>query len=171
MNRTVVYVALNSSAFGVLLYFKQPLAALFLLLAVFSGLQTLSRAGKPKLAPLAVSLGTIGHYDVDEDGEKSLGLYIQLLGKSVFVDVKDDSLVQERTKRACFLFANTAALERGLKAFLENNPSFRNRSIDSIGLHAENLEQGEVFWEPSGYTLLRGLEFRKSDGERSSKSM
>lgn len=160
MNRRVIYVALNLAAFGLLLYFKQPLALLFLLLAVFNGLQALSRSQSPKSAPAIGPLGTVGHYDADGDGEPSLGLYIQLLGKPVFVDVKEDSLVQERTQRANFLAANCAALERSLEAFLQENPAFHERSVSTIGLHAKNLEQAEVFWDPEGYTLLMGLEFR-----------
>jgi hypothetical protein len=165
MNRSVVYFVVNLAAFGLLLYFKQPLAALFFVLAVFNALQAFSSTHEPTPALYSGPLGVIGHYDVDGDGEESLGLYIRLFGKPVFVDVREDSLVQERIRHASNLFVNSAVLERSLESFLQSNPVFRKRSVDSIGLHAKDLEQAEVFWEPEGYTLLKGLEFQQDWNE------
>ena len=162
MNRSVLYVIINLVCFGVLLYFKQPFAALFLVLAIFNGLQAYSSTGQKLVTRYAGPLGTIGLYDVDGDGEKLYGLYIRLLGEPVFIDIREDTFAQERAQRARALFEKSEDLELNLKAFLESNPAFKKKRLNSIGLHSQDLEQGEVFWDPEGYTLLKGLEFQEA---------
>ena len=102
-------------------------------------------------------VGVLGHYELDQT--PSYGLFISLLGSSVFVDVKEDNLLGEREVFAKYLADNTHELENSLSHFLATNPSFADRQISEIGLHSKVLDQGEVFWEPTGYTSLDGLVF------------
>jgi len=46
-----------------------------------------------------------------------------------------------------------------LKKFIAAFPIFESRTIEFIGPHSTQLDQGEVFWAPIGYTLLRDLSF------------
>lgn len=108
----------------------------------------------------AVVYGSLGDYAVDGDGQDlSYGLYIDLGGDPVFIDIKKDTYVEERKTRAQMLFKRQEELKANLVRFIEENPEFKNSKIHAIGLHAKDIEQGEVFWLPNGYTLLRGLEF------------
>ena len=101
--------------------------------------------------------GVLGDYVVDE--APSHGLFIRLCERAVFVDIKQDRMVDLRKARAAFLYEHQAALDEQLCRFMRANPSFATRSIRYIGLHSEDIEQGEVFWDPDGYTLLKGLTF------------
>jgi len=101
--------------------------------------------------------GTIGRFDVD--GEKALGLYLKLGGKAVFVDIREDNLIEERKQRALELSQAAGALEASLASFIAANPEFRTREVASMGIHSNDLQRAEVFWEPTGYTLIRGFEF------------
>lgn len=84
---------------------------------------------------------------------------MQLLGWTVFIGVKEDKFMEERKSYALYLWENRHALEESLTQFVVNNPKFRNRTVGIIGLHSKSLDQGEVFWDPDGYTLLKGLVF------------
>lgn len=101
--------------------------------------------------------GVLDRYEVD--GDECFGLYIQVNDQTVFVDIKEDKQVELRKARAQDLFAAQAQLGVALSAFLEASPAFRDRQIAYIGLHSKDLQQGEVFWDPEGYTLLKGLSF------------
>jgi hypothetical protein len=108
---------------------------------------------KDDLAPL----GIIGDYEVD--GDECFGLYIQINQHKVFVDIREDKYLELRKVKAQALFAAQEQLGKALTAFLDANPPFRDRKLAYIGLHSKNIEQGELFWEPQGYTLLKGLCF------------
>ncbi len=101
--------------------------------------------------------GVIGRFDVE--GEKALGLYLRLCGKPVFVDLREDKLLEQRKQRALELSGATDALERSLESFIASNPEFRTREVVGLGIHSNDLQRTEVFWEPTGYTLIRGLAF------------
>jgi hypothetical protein len=101
--------------------------------------------------------GQLGTYDVD--GDKLYGLFIELKGRPVFVDIREDSLLDERKQRAAFLHDNTAALERSLDDFQRQHSDFRTRVVGIIGLHSKDIDRGEVFWDPEGTCLLQGLRF------------
>ena len=109
----------------------------------------------------APQLGVLGVYAPDpaDPADECYGLYLLINGQSVFVDIREDKYLEQRKLRALHLFAHTNELEASLKHFLRVNPAFASRSVGYIGLHSNNLEQGEVFWEPTGYTVLRGLVF------------
>lgn len=107
----------------------------------------------------SIVYGVLGKHVVSGDSELSYGLFIDLDGDSVFVDIKEDAHFEERKRRAIFLFERRKELEKNISKFRSENPSFKNKKIHAIGIHAEDLEQGEVFWIPDGYTLLKGLEF------------
>jgi hypothetical protein len=80
-------------------------------------------------------------------------------GKAVFIDVREDRYLEERKKRALLLHESRSVLEDGLKRFLASNPEFQSRQLKTIGLHSDELERAEVFWDPDGYSLLRGFQF------------
>lgn len=102
-------------------------------------------------------LGVLDHYTVDST--KSYGLFVSLNGKHVLVDISEDKFIDERRKFARYLSDNSDKLEKNLNGFIESHPEFLSRQIDSIGLHSQVLDQGEVFWGPDGYTGLKGLAF------------
>ena len=98
-----------------------------------------------------------GHYEIDST--PSYGLFVSLLGKPVFVDIREDKLIDKRKEFARFLANNADNLESNLNEFIQAHPDYSSKQIESIGLHAKTLDQGEVFWHPKGYTRLKGLEF------------
>lgn len=101
--------------------------------------------------------GVLGHYEIDST--PFYGLFLSLRGKPVFVDIREDKLIDKREDFARFLATNTDNLESNLNRFIQAHPDYSSRRVDSIGLHAKTLDQGEVFWHPRGYTRLKGLEF------------
>ena len=107
--------------------------------------------------PEPVAYGVLGNYVIDQTS--FFGLFIRLGEKSVFVDIKQDRLAESRKLYALFLNEHQGELEVQLGLFLKENPQFAYRSIQCIGLHSEHVEQGEVFWDPEGYTLLKKLIF------------
>jgi hypothetical protein len=108
----------------------------------------------------AISFGVLGNYCADGIGEEAIyGLYIKLNGRLVFVDISEDEFIEERKAIALGFFKNIHFLQDSLNEFMESNPDFRGRYIGCIGLHAKDLSQGEVFWEPDGYTSLKGMKF------------
>lgn len=106
---------------------------------------------------IPIIFGVLGDYVVDET--PSFGLFIRLKDWAVFVDIRRDRLENARRARAQFLYQQEAQLNLQLDLFLKANPEFAARSIGYIGLHSKNIEQGEVFWDPDGYTLLKGTTF------------
>ena len=101
--------------------------------------------------------GVFGHYEIDST--PSYGLFLSLAGKPVFIDIREDKLLEKRKEFARFLSENVARLESNLNEFIQTHPDYSSKQIASIGLHAEVLDQGEVFWFPNGYTRLKGLMF------------
>ena len=101
--------------------------------------------------------GVLGHYVIDST--PSYGLFLSLGGKPVFIDIREDKFLDKRKEFARFLADHADSLESNLKEFIQAHPDYSSRQIASIGLHAKTLDQGEVFWEPNGYTRLKGLEF------------
>ena len=106
---------------------------------------------------MANALGVLETYLID--GDECFGLYIQLNEHRVFVDIKEDKYLDARKEKALNLFANQQLLANSLSLFVQANPIFATRQPATIGLHAKSLDQGEVFWNPTGYTLLKGLTF------------
>ena len=105
-------------------------------------------------------IGKLGEYDVDGgDSEPSYGLYLQLRGKPVFVDIRKDKLIAQREQRAILLHERSAEIEQSLASFLLHHSAFRVREIATIGLHSKDIERGEVFWEPDGACVLQGFQF------------
>ncbi|MEP7298412.1 MAG: hypothetical protein ABI702_19690 [Burkholderiales bacterium] len=102
--------------------------------------------------------GILDKYVVDST--ECFGLFIQLNSYRAFVDIRDDKFIEQRKARALQLYENQELLSKNLRAFLESNAEFRSRRVEYIGLHSKDLEQGEVFWEPNGYKLLKGFEFQ-----------
>lgn len=109
----------------------------------------------------AVELGALGVYAPDpaDPSDECYGLYLLIGGQSVFVHIREDKHLEQRKLRALDLFVHSKELEASLEQFVRDNPTFASRSVGYIGLHSNNLEQGEVFWNPIGYTALRGLTF------------
>lgn len=101
--------------------------------------------------------GQLGQYDLD--GDRLYGLFIRLSSRPVFVDIREDQWLEQRKEKATFLHQNTIELERSLESFLSSHPEFRARTMNSIGLHSKDLDRGEVFWDPTGTCLLKGLQF------------
>ena len=107
-----------------------------------------------------INFGVLGDHHVDGEADGTeFGLYISLNGKATFIDLKIDSFLEQRKKHANFLFVNQRVIEANLNDFMKRNANFSQRVVNSIGLHSKNLTQGEVFWDPDGYTILQELQF------------
>jgi hypothetical protein len=104
-----------------------------------------------------IAYGRVGEYVVDST--PSFGLFIELQKEPVFIAIKKDRFVEERKARAEYLFQHQSELNDNLSQFLSENPDYRSKRLMYIGLHSDSLEQGELFWSPAGYTILRGLNF------------
>lgn len=140
-----------------------PIWFLFIGLAFYYGYLAL-HWGKPvkmdSTSDQKIIYGVLGNYDVDGEVEDlSYGLYIRLRGCPVFVDIREDAHLEQRKAFARKLFDGSQVLEGNLGNFLQHNHEFQSRRISSIGLHADQMDRGEVFWNPVGYSLLLGLEF------------
>ena len=103
--------------------------------------------------------GVLDDYDIDST--RMYGLFVSLCGKSIFIDIKQDRQIEKRKAFARFLFDNADQLDESLGRFIDAHAEFSSRHVVYIGLHSKVLDQGEVFWEPEGYTTLQGLEFSK----------
>jgi hypothetical protein len=134
-----------------------------LLLAIFfyavdvHGIDKQKAAKEKLMSEELITYGVLGEYVVDE--APSFGLFIRLNERPVFVDIRSDSKIELRKIRAKYLYEHQEELTEELRKFIASNPSFESRRPQSIGLHAEDVEQGEVFWNPDGYTSLKGLIF------------
>jgi hypothetical protein len=104
-----------------------------------------------------ITYGRVGEYVVDST--PSFGLFIELQEQPVFIDIRKDHLIEERRARAEYLFQHQSELNDNLHRFLNENPDYRSKRLAYIGLHSDSLEQGELFWNTAGNTVLRGLEF------------
>lgn len=105
----------------------------------------------------SVKFGILDEYVVDD--EKVYGLYVALHGASVFVDIRRDSLVIEREKLALELFEKQSILENEVTKFLLKHDKFKNDRINSFGIHSDDLNRVEVFWDSGEYTILRNMVF------------
>jgi hypothetical protein len=101
--------------------------------------------------------GILGDYILDKT--EFYGMFIKLCDSAIFVDIKKDKYLIQRQDYAKLLFEKKNELEKNLKKFLEKNIEFKLKKITGIGLVSTDLNQGDVSWEPSGYTLLKGLVF------------
>lgn len=124
------------------------------------------RHGKPlmvaKEQPMSVEypvIGVLGRYRPDSDDDLCYGMYIEIAGHAVFIDIKEDNLLSQRIAFAEELAQHGPELQRSLAAFKLSHVEFANHSVDIIGLHNKDTRRGEVFWEPAGYTLLREFDF------------
>jgi hypothetical protein len=152
-------------ALAAIVFFKTTtlLWAPLLLLALFFYAVDIFSIDKRKSAPGAqvfekpIAYGRVGEYVVDST--PSFGLFIELQKEPVFIAIKRDRFVEERKARAEYLFQHQSELNDNLSGFLNENPSYRSKRLTYIGLHSNSLEQGELFWSPDGYTILRGLNF------------
>lgn len=133
------------------------LGIFFLAIDVFQIDSKGARALDMKQELRGAALGVLGRYRIDASA--AYGLFIELLGWTVFVDIREDSLKAAREEHARFLFAHRLQLEESLKSFLASNPAYRERSPTYIGVHSDNIERCEVFWEPEGHTGLDGTKF------------
>lgn len=68
---------------------------------------------------------------------------------------------QERTKH-WFQTRTERRWKSVSKLFVLSNSESQNRVLKTSGLHSNNLDEGDVFWEPGGDSLLAGLEFVRS---------
>jgi len=147
-----------------LLFSEMPLWILFLLLALFYFAVDVLNVDKSNSSSTdlveefsSYELGVLDRYTLDSTDV--YGLFVSLKSKPVFVDIREDRFLEKRKAFARFLSDSTSALEKNLNDFIETHPEFSTRHIVYIGLHAKEIDQGEVFWEPEGYTGLKGLEF------------
>ena len=143
-----------------LLWAPLLLAALFFYAVDIFAIDRSTVARNRRLFEEPITYGTVGEYVVDST--PSIGLFITLQEQPVFIDIKKDRLVELRKARAEYLFQHQSELNEELDMFLNENPGFKSKRISYIGLHSDDLEQGELFWDPNGYTRLRGLHFLAS---------
>jgi hypothetical protein len=164
-SKNLIYAAICAALFGLFLSLATPIWILFLFLAAYYGYKAFAKPrvlNRPVPEVSQVPYGELGTYDIHGNpDDKGYGFYIRLNGEPVFVDLRQDTHLEERTSRALWLHGNSAALEANLNRFVSAHPEFEHRDLKCIGLHSDDLERAEVFWEPEGHTLLRGREFIK----------
>jgi hypothetical protein len=107
--------------------------------------------------PQGVELHVLGEWVVDST--PSYGLYLKLGEHLVFVDLRKDKYFEHRKRKVLELVDQEQRLADNLASFVLANPSFGARQVAYIGIHSKDMERGEVFWNPEGYTLLKGLSF------------
>lgn len=147
-------------ALVVAIYFKHQVAIAFFCLAAFFYAIDVHKAGKRKEESCYSNsgpIGVLGTYIVDDT--ESFGMFIELAGKTVFISLREDNLLEQRKKQANYLFNNVPQLEESLREYFLSNPKFVNRKISYIGLHDKHVELGAIFWEPEGHTTLNGTNF------------
>jgi hypothetical protein len=104
------------------------------------------------------SAGLLGEYVLDLP-RPSYGLFMQLIDMPVFVEIRIEESTEQRKRHAIFLFENRSVLEDDLRKFLDENPAYRDKEIECIGLYSEKIDQCNVYWSPEGCTRLIGLHF------------
>jgi len=161
--RGIAYACLWVLLLGLALYTSQPVWMLFAVLAahqIYRLIRSPAAADSERRDATTTVTGMLDRYQVDgPDDELAYGLFVKVRGRAVFVDLREDYMIDKRIEQAKKLHESTQALDASLDAFLVRNPEFVRRSLASIGLHATNVEQGEVFWDPEGHTLLIGTDF------------
>jgi hypothetical protein len=158
MNKNLLFFVINIFLFVLTLWKAIPIWFLFLFFSIFYFVKLIKKGTATipmKKIDVTYSYGVLDNYadDGDED-DKNFGLFIELMKQPVFVDIKEDKYLDKRKKIALHLFSNTAILEKNLELFINSNPKFKESFISSIGLHSTDTDRAEVFWEPTGYTLL-----------------
>jgi hypothetical protein len=145
MNKNLLFFVINIFLFVLTLWKAIPIWFLFLFFSIFYFVKLIKKGTATipmKKIDVTYSYGVLDNYadDGDED-DKNFGLFIELMKQPVFVDIKEDKYLDKRKKIALHLFINS-------------NPKFKESFISSIGLHSTDTDRAEVFWEPTGYTLL-----------------
>lgn len=146
-----------------LIWTKTLLWLAFLILAIFYFAVDVYSVDKRKTENDSIMdnysgpFGILGEYVVD--GTQSYGLFIKLLGVPAFIDIRRDEFLEQREQQAKYLFSNQKGLETNLVNFMNKNPEFKAKRVSYIGLHSKAIDQGEIFWDPDGYTLLSGTSF------------
>jgi hypothetical protein len=107
--------------------------------------------------PPDAPLGKLGRYVIDST--EMFGLFVALENRRVFVDIREDEQLEARKARAAELLENVNSLEASLAKFRTSNPEYMDRTLGYICIHAKDTRRCEVFWDPQGHTLLRGVEF------------
>lgn len=161
--RGTLLLALSAIVFAsttTLLWAPLLLAAIFFYAVDIFAIDKSKGAFNEPLFENPIRYGTVGEYVVDS--KPSFGLFITLQEQPVFIDIRKDRLIELRKARAEYLFQHQSELNEDLGKFLNENPEFKSKRLSYIGLHSDDLEQGELFWDPNGYTLLRGLHFLAS---------
>jgi len=143
--------------------FKIPIWILFVFFALYFGYRAVKPLRPQSILPATIvpeAFGVIGSYALDGDmKDLSLGMFIHLQGRPVFISIREDEHLEARKQTAQKLHKESEKLEANLKQFLLKNPIYADRTLSSIGLHSDDLERSEVFWNPDGYTLMKGFEF------------
>jgi hypothetical protein len=159
----IAYAVISFIAFAFFLYLSKPIWVLPGALAGYFLYRAFSKgsSGAPPFRSTNVVVGELGNYHMDGPDEDALfGMYIDIDGIVVFVDIKRDRLLPDRLEYATYLSKSGLALRTSLDAFLDAHAEFRGRAVGTIGLHSHtDAEQGEVFWIPDGYTVLKGASF------------
>jgi hypothetical protein len=140
-----------------LLWAPLLLAALFFYAVDIFSIDKRKSAPGAQVFEKPIAYGRVGEYVVDST--PLFGLFIELQKEPVFIAIKKDRFVEERKARAEYLLQHQSELNDNLSQFLSENPDYRSKRLTYIGLHSDSLEQGELFWSPTGYTILRRLDF------------
>lgn len=146
---------------GVCFFAGYRIWLLFSMLSFFYFLSSFSSEINSRRPHEVNDFGRLGDFNVDD--ELCYGMYISLNSGPIFIDIRKDDFLRQRENYAQHLYKNSYDLEKNLKKFIAMNPEFSSRSINSLGLHSLEMpeKQAEVFWDPEGYSQIRGLEFFK----------
>jgi hypothetical protein len=132
--KNLLYAAVCVLLFVVSLYFSIPIWFLFLVLAIYFAYRRFIETGPTRSSKgssfVPNAFGVIGTYDVDGDrNDPSYGMYIELQGHPVFIDIREDEHLEKRRARALALNESKTALESSLANFISSNPEYARRGL------------------------------------------
>lgn len=158
INKYLIYLILSLFLLAICITLGSKLYALFIFSSVFFLFSWLSYVGQKNTEEIRFDasqcpVGKLGVYELDM-GDECFGLYLELFDHKVFMDLKEDSLLEERKKISLSLCSQSAKLEH---LITKNNQQLlvnKEYKIHSLALHSENLNQLEIFWGGGEYTTL-----------------
>ncbi|MBS9781080.1 MAG: hypothetical protein KGV56_01155 [Gammaproteobacteria bacterium] len=163
-NTLIAFIVLSIIVGIIELYFKTG-TVIFIAFLVMAGFHYLNSSSQNNMNLTLEQEFYNKHYAFNKfdyyviDDTKCFGLFIKLFNQPVFIELREDNLLEKRKKQALYLSKNTRSLERNLNIFLEENPTYKEKKLEAILLCYDDVTLGDVFWEPTGNTSIKALTF------------
>ncbi len=163
-NKSIVFTILSIFVGFVELYFNSN-TVVFIAFLVMAGFYFLDISSKTKIHLTLEQEFHNKHYSFNKldyyiiDNTECFGLFIKIFNKPIFIELKEDSLLEKRKQQALHLSENPHTLEENLNIFLKENPVYQEKKFDVILLCYDDITLGDIFWEPTGHTSIKDLIF------------